>query len=100
MNHTITTTTDLRWIVQTASYNKQLNFQNDVNKILLEAPIYDNETFLKAIATNAVLPVAVCPVPGTVVACPGEGTIQLNIEGEVTLHWRQAGIAHTVTWVC
>ena len=100
MNPTTKTTTDLRWIVQTALCTKQLNFQKDVNKILLEAPIYDNETFLKAIATNAFLPVAVCPVPGTVVACPGEGTIQLNIEGEVTLHWRQAGIAHTVTWVC
>ena len=64
------------------------------------APIYNDDAFFKAIATNAVLPIAVCPVPGTVVACPGEGTIQLNIEGEVTLHWRQAGIAHTVTWVC
>ena len=39
------------------------------------APIYDDDTFLKAITANAVLPVAVCQVPGTVVAGPGEGAV-------------------------
>ena len=39
------------------------------------APIYDDDTFLKAITTNAVLPVAVCLVPGTVVAGLREGAV-------------------------
>ena len=76
------------------------NIQIYVNNIKYVAPIYNDDTFFKAIATNAVLPVAISLVPGTVVACLGQGAVQLHIEGEVALHWRQAGLAYTVTWVC
>ena len=92
---------DLWWIMLTPSYNNSLilNWQIDVNNIRFVAPIDDSDAFLKAVATDAVFPVAVCLVLRAVEAGLGEGAVQLHIESKVALHWRQAGLAHAVTWV-
>ena len=70
-----------------------------MNNIRFVAPIDDSDAFLKAVTADAVFPVAVCLVLRAVEAGLGEGAVQLHIESKVALHWRQAGLAHAVTWV-
>ena len=63
------------------------------------SPVDRDQTPLRAVSRDAMLPVAVCDVQGTVVAGLRECVVEFHVEGVGALHGRSAGDTDAVARV-